>query len=308
MRLLQGSWLRRHPPRWAAFGLGAWLLFTGFAKLLDPVGFAAVIEGYGIVGGAALTRGLAWGFISVEIALGGLLALGVARPAALSGAVALLALFSAVTARAWLLGKVHDCGCFGPLLERTPGQTLAQDLVLLAVAGAAFAGAAERPAPAAWRRRLAAVVALAAAVAPPVAAVLAAPLAEGATTGALGVEPHLPWDPPDPVLFAFLDPLAAGAPARALNALAAAGVPVVALTSEQPEAIEAFRWSAGPAFEIVAVPRRLLRRLSNDRAGAFLVRSGVVQAVWRGRIPAADELGDRGRSVSGLASPKERRG
>src|SRR3990172_6853497 len=119
---LQSAWLRYRLPRWAAPGLGAWFLFTGFAKLLDPIGFAAVIEGYEVVGGAGLTRLLAWGIISVEICLGACLLLGVVRTAALAGVAFLQTFFSVLTARAWILGKVHDCGCFGPLLERTPGQ------------------------------------------------------------------------------------------------------------------------------------------------------------------------------------------
>jgi hypothetical protein len=305
---LQNAWLRHRLPRWAALGLGGWFLLTGCAKLLDPIGFAAVIEGYEVVGGAGLTRLLSWGFISLEISLGACLLLGVARTAALAGVAFLLALFSTVTARAWILGKVHDCGCFGPLLERTPGQTLVQDLVLLAVTGAAFLGGVGPAAPALWRRRLAAVLALAGAAAPPVVAALSAPLAEGATIRTLGVEAYLPWDPPDPALFAFLDPLAAGAPARALDTLAGAGIGVVALTSEEAEGIEAFRWSSGPSFDIVTVPRRLLRRLSNDRGGAFWVCQGVVRAVWRDRIPAASEIPADGRSMSVSSTPWETRG
>jgi hypothetical protein len=110
------------------------------------------------------------------------------------------------------------------------------------------------------------------------------------------------------VLFAFLDPLAAGAEARALEALAGTGIGVVALTSAEAEGIEAFRWSSGPSFEIITIPRRLLRRLSDDRAGAFLVQGGVVRSVWRDRLPAAGEIPAVGRGRSEISIPWEKRG
>lgn len=302
-----GSGWKSRLGRAAALALGVWFLVTGVAKTLDPVGFAAVIEDYGIVTGAAATRLLAWGIITGEIAVGSCLLLAVARRAALGAATGMLVVFTLATARAWASGQLHDCGCFGPLLERTPGQTLVQDLILIAIAALAFLG---RPAPAeqggGWRPALALAVALGGVLAPPVVARFAPPLEQGETLESLGLDTHLPWNPPARSVFAFLDPLRTGAETRALDALAGSGLPAVALCTVGTEAIEAFRWAAGPSFEIVSVPRKLYRRLSDDRPGAFLVVDGRVADVWRGRLPAPEEaLAAAGGVQAGMMGEEE---
>lgn len=279
-----------------AIFLGGWFLLTGAAKALDPVGFAAVIEGYGILTGVRLTRMLAWGIITAEISVGACLLLGVARRAALAAAGAMLLIFTAATARAWASGAVHDCGCFGPLLERTPGQTLVQDLILLAVVTWALMSRAPLQPARRWRTALAGAAALAGILAPPAVAGLAPPLAEGRTLTELGIEAYLPLDPEPRTLFGFLEPLAPGSGSRALDAVARSGVRVLALSSADAEAIETFRWTAGPSFDIITVPRKLLRRLSDDRGGAFLLLDGRVADIWRDRVPGADEVNSGGSS------------
>ncbi len=266
--------------------LGAWFLFTGAAKTFDPMGFAAVIEEYGILTDALATRAAAWGIIAAEVAAGACLLLGVGRRVSLAAVGAMLVVFTAATGRAWAAGHVHDCGCFGPLLERTPGQTLVQDLILVGVLGAALLEPrAVSARPAGWRARLALGVSLTGLIAPPAVARFAPPLRDGATLQALGLDAHLPWDPAGEIVFGFLEPLGSRRDLQRLNALVRAGTPVVALTTASVEQIEIFRWTAGPSFEIVSVPRKLLRRLSGDRSGAFRARHGRVEGVWLGRVP-----------------------
>lgn len=267
------------------------LLVAAGAKALDPVGFAAGIEEYGIIRGALPTRLLATALITAEAGLGACLLLGVWYRRALAAATLMLLIFGAVIGWAWASGQQHGCGCFGSLVERTPSQALAEDGGFLILAALGFAW---RPAAAtargAWRARAALGAALAGAVVPPMATRFLPPLAEGKSLKALGVEAYLPWEPPPRALYGFLEPLRQGPEAAALEALARDGVEVVALCSAEAEEIEAFRWSAGPSYQIVTVPRSVVRRLSGDRPGAFLIRDGNVQAVWRRQIPQPGKL------------------
>jgi len=261
------------------------------AKAIDPVGFAASIEEYGIIRGALPTRLLAAALIAAEAALGACLLLGVWYRRALAAATLMLLIFGIVIGWAWASGQQHGCGCFGSLVERTPSQALAEDggFLILAVLGFAWRPAAAT-APGTWRARATLGAALAGAVAPAMATRFLPPLAEGKSLKALGIEAYLPWDPPPQALYGFLEPLQQGPEAAALEALARDGVQVVALSSAELEQIEAFRWKAGPSYQIVTVPRSIVRRLSGDGPGAFLIRDGSVQAVWRRQIPRPGKL------------------
>ncbi|MEE9219601.1 MAG: MauE/DoxX family redox-associated membrane protein [Acidobacteriota bacterium] len=276
----------------AAPVLGVLFLIASATKAPDPVGFAAQIEAYGIFSGVWITRLLAWAIIAAEAVVGACLLLGLARRKALAAAGAMLVVFTAGTAWAWARGLEHSCGCFGSLLERTPGETLVEDFILLGLVGVAFFHRAPgTAAPARWR--LVAVLALGAAgvLTPPAAARLAPLVAEGKTFSELGLDSFLPWEPMQYTLYAFLEPLQEGAQVRALDLLSRRGsTPVVGLSSADVEQIEAFRWRAGISFEIVNVSRTLLRRLSNDRPGAFLVVNGKVQKLWQGKLPQPGEL------------------
>ena len=92
--------------------LGAVFLWAGIVKARDPVTFSWDIEGYGVIWGPAaalVALYLPW----LEIITGGALVLGRPGRGALIVAAALLGIFLAALAQAWLRGLDVQCGCFG---------------------------------------------------------------------------------------------------------------------------------------------------------------------------------------------------
>jgi len=277
----------RHITWLLAPALGLFFLVAVAAKALDPVAFAAQVEAYEIVSGAGLTRALAWTIIAAECVLAACLLAGVQRRRALLGGGVLLALFAAVSAWAWVQGQQHACGCFGTFVERTPAETFFEDLVLLACVGLALSyRPATAHAPAGWQRLLTVSLAVLAFSVPPLVGRLDPALDIGKSISDLGLEAYLASEPDSRTIYAFLEPLNTGPDYDTLQALAYGGASVVALSTADSEEIEAFRWKSGPAFDIVNVSGVTLRRLSQDRPGAFLVKEGRVSAIWRDRIPA----------------------
>jgi len=274
--------------RLLAPAIGLFFVVAAASKALDPVAFAGQIEAYELVSGAALTRAMAWFFIGVETVVGACLLFGVQRRAALLAAAAMLGLFTGVTGWAWARGQQHACGCFGALVERTPAQTFFEDLILLACIGLALRyRPGSRREPAVWRRWAVVSVAILGIVIPPVIGAYSPALHEGESLFELGLETYLPSVSDARTIYAFLEPLGTGPDYQDLQELAYSGIPVVGLCSAAEEEIEAFRWNAGPAFEVVSVSGPTLRRLSQDRRGAFLVEHKRVTQIWRGRIPEA---------------------
>ena len=294
--------LALHAGRLLAPALGLFFMFAAASKALDPVAFAGQIEAYELVTGAALTRALAWFFIGLETVVGACLLFGVQRRPALLAAAAMLFLFTGVAGWAWARGQQHACGCFGTLVERTPAQTLFEDLVLLACVGLGlWYRPGSRRALAVWRRWAVGSVVILGMVIPPVIGAYSPALNEGKSLSDLGLEAYLPSEPDARTIYAFLEPLGTGSDYQVLQELAYSGVRVVGLCSAEEEEIEAFRWSAGPAFEVVSVSGPTLRRLSQDRRGAFLVEHEKVTQIWRGEIP---DTRDPSRGVAAQAPPQ----
>ena len=124
------------------------LLYAVYAKLdnpagaftsLDPLRWKLAVAAFGIaianyqVLPVSVTEGVAYVVISVEFLLGLWLITGVGLRWAAAGTSALLAFFYALMTRAYLLGMVIDCGCFGPG-DRLGPKSLARDAALLALA------------------------------------------------------------------------------------------------------------------------------------------------------------------------------
>jgi uncharacterized membrane protein YphA (DoxX/SURF4 family) len=117
---------------------GIWLV-SGGVKLADRIGTAVAVDAYDVLP----TR-----FVPVvasvlplfEIALGVLLLVGVGTRVAAVVSAALLVVFLAGLAQAWIRGLSIDCGCFGGGGAVAPGETqygleLVRDLGFLALAG-----------------------------------------------------------------------------------------------------------------------------------------------------------------------------
>ena len=116
--------------------LGGVLLFAGWAKALDPDAFTQQIrdEGLEILLPAAAIALLA---LAIEFFLGSALMLGVRSRLILWPSTALVAFFIFLTGRTYW-NSLHgieppssSCGCFGRMVERTPGEAFWQDLLLL---------------------------------------------------------------------------------------------------------------------------------------------------------------------------------
>ena len=69
----------------------------------------------------------------IEFVLGWALLLNWYPRLCLPVAMVLMAAFTALTAKAWYMGASIDCGCFGALLERSPGEAAIEDGAMLVV-------------------------------------------------------------------------------------------------------------------------------------------------------------------------------
>lgn len=138
--------LVRNIARWL---VGLLFLFSGFVKLVDPIGTAIKMEEYFLVfrdysllsWAEALTPYalfLAVLMIVLEIVLGvSLLCLFRIRTTAWLLLLIIL-YFTALTGFSAFTGKVTDCGCFGDAMPLTPHQSFYKDLVLLVLIGIIF--------------------------------------------------------------------------------------------------------------------------------------------------------------------------
>ena len=118
--------------------LAAVWLVSGGMKLADPLQAAVAVDAYRVLP-AALVPVVAAVLPLLELALGGLLLLGIGtRLAAVVSGVLLLG-FVAGLVQAWARGLSIDCGCFGGGGPVPPGEeqyplTLLRDLGFLALA------------------------------------------------------------------------------------------------------------------------------------------------------------------------------
>ena len=309
------------PPRWqraagVAGGvfLGGVLLVAAWAKALDPAAFADQItsEGLDFLLPAAAVAAIA---LALEVGLGGALVLGIRRRWNLLPAAGLVVFFLFLTGRAYArhLQGIEptgaSCGCFGNLIQRTPGEAFWGDALLMVPALLlAFVALDRGPWP---RVRLAAVAALTAAA---VALAWKAPdlplddlatrLRPGVDPGTLcagaaddglevcldGILPELA-DGEHVVILADVTGEAFGTSVERLNEYhwAGSGPGLWVLTGNTEEELFGFRFGTGPAFELRETPPALLRPLYRTLPRSFLVRGGRVVETWAG-LPPLDEL------------------
>jgi hypothetical protein len=131
---------RSWTPRLLSGAVGLILLAAAFLKAMDMELFIRQMRDYGIIYERVILVVSAWGMIVVECGLGvGLLVLY--RPRVTLPMAALLFLvFAGATGWAWLTAATEHCGCYGPWLQLTPGQALAENLILLAAIALAWRG------------------------------------------------------------------------------------------------------------------------------------------------------------------------
>ncbi len=122
----------------ARFFVGAMFVFSGFVKLVDPIGSQYKFEEYFSpdVLDIAFLIPYALPFsvvlILAEIILGVLLLVGLKPKLVLQSILALTTLFLFLTWYSAFYDKVTDCGCFGDAIKLSPWETFYKNIVLIA--------------------------------------------------------------------------------------------------------------------------------------------------------------------------------
>ncbi len=132
--------LQARVSRIAGIILGLAMLVAGFFKAIDPWTFLGSLPAYGVP--EILHYPIVIALPALEVALGVMLIAGWQLRWAGIVSIALIAVFSAAIAYGWSLGDLEECGCFGPFIQRSPGQALLQDLGLLILAVLVVSGPA----------------------------------------------------------------------------------------------------------------------------------------------------------------------
>jgi hypothetical protein len=305
--------------------LGLVLLAAAALKALDPVAFAEEIAHQGVAFGVAPSLAALAG-LAIEAGLGAALLVNLRRTPLLAAATLLVAFFLFLTGRgAWRAARgIADpagaCGCFGALVDRTPGEALVQDLLLLvpalALAWCGRPGARELP-----RARAAIAFAFAAAIPGFALAAPRLPLDDWATRLRPGVAlaglcagrdaqriclghvvPELTSGAHLVVLADVRDGGFERLAAR-LNRYAKSGAepPLTVLADLTLEERQALFWRIGPAFALHEVPRALLRPLYRTLPRAFRLEDGKVTATWRALPESIPEAPGASSSTGGTA-------
>lgn len=304
----------------AAVFLGALYLVAVYAKVIAPGAFMdqIAIEGLDFLLGAATVAYLA---LALEAGLGVGLLLNLRRLWLLVPTALLTLFFLALNLRAFWLDaqglreETAGCGCFGNLVERTPGEALVQDLLLLGVPTVlVFLG---RPRGGRRFPPLRTALVLLAAVAAPLFAWkapdlplddLATRLKPGVEVAALcageggervcldtlvpeiaeGTDLVVIADPTDEAFTAEVERLND----YATRARSTGEPPLTVLADVTPEEQRAFFWQYGPVFEVKEVPAALLAPLYRTLPRSFRAEDGTVTETWAGLPPL--EGGDGG--------------
>jgi len=293
---------------------GLVLLVAAYAKAIDPDGFAESIRAHGLDVGLP-SNVLALIAIAVEVGLGVALVLTMRHRPLLLAASALTLFFLFLTGKAYvraLQGIVDDtpsCGCFGNLIQRTPGQAFWQDVLLLVPP---LALAWLRPTPGPWWRvsRPAAFTLVGTGACAAAFALLAPGLPldtlatrlsegmkfDGICAGADGKAPCLKDVLPivrqgrHVVVIADLEDKEFRAQVNEINsyALDEIGPTLWVLTSAVPAAISKFSLTTGASFTVISAPATLVRPLYRRLPRSFLVEDGTIRRTWSGLPPFTD--------------------
>lgn len=117
--------------------VGVLFIFSGFVKMVDPVGFSYKLQEYfgpnvfnlEFLVPYALVIGII--LVIFELLLGVMLLLGYAPKFTRWALLILIIFFTFLTFYSAFFDKVKDCGCFGDAIKLTPWQSFYKDLILL---------------------------------------------------------------------------------------------------------------------------------------------------------------------------------
>lgn len=287
------TWFRKLAP----IILGLLFVVAGGSKVLDPRSFITSLASYGVP--EALRYPLAMVLPGVELVLGFVLLLRWQVRTAAAATAGLMVVFLVAIAWGWSSGTLEECGCFGPFLERTPGEAFAIDLVYLAMAiGLFVVSPATKFVTNTWRSGALAAMTLGA-IALTMVAYNAGPGGLGATTtigdavvaGAdLSTGEHLLY------LFHHECPHCADNSPKVANYARDPDLPpVTGLTYNTAQVfIDRYAERYGFDFAIQSLAPRNFARITGDGSVPQLVwlRDGAIQRTWMGTLPESRELGD----------------
>lgn len=116
--------------------LGATFVFSGFTKVVDPMGFAYKLQDYFAAFSMSWLNvfaiALAVIISALELFIGLLLLLDELRPFAVWGAAGFMLFFTPLTLYLAIANPVSDCGCFGDALILSNWETFGKNVLLLA--------------------------------------------------------------------------------------------------------------------------------------------------------------------------------
>ena len=139
--------------------MGAVFLVAGLTKIWDPVLFfwEAMPHIQFFTGSANWEHIATWALLlgPLECAVGLALLVDWKPRLALPVGVVLMAFFIFLVALAWHRGTAENCGCFGTLVKRSPGEALIEDIAMLGLLLFSWWGLRRRKAvQRAWHRRV----------------------------------------------------------------------------------------------------------------------------------------------------------
>ena len=124
------------------FSYGAFLIFSGMVKILDPLGFSYKLQEYFEVFGLEwfipLTLSLSICICLFEIFIGFFLVYGIYIKQVLWSNLVLMIGFTFLTFYSAYFNAVTDCGCFGDFMKLEPWFSFQKDIVLLIVSVVLF--------------------------------------------------------------------------------------------------------------------------------------------------------------------------
>ncbi|MBM3287546.1 MAG: hypothetical protein FJY88_09405, partial [Candidatus Eisenbacteria bacterium] len=266
-------------------------------KGLDPALFADQIGAYKLTP-SSWSLPLAYLFVAVEAVIGLGLLLRIRPGMTHLAFIALMLGFIGATAIAWISGNTKECGCFGRVANRGPGNVIVEDSLLIGVSAAAalLLRGARTPRPSI----------LIGAILLPIAIVFTAlgsrlP-ADGFVTGiraGASLEDLPVEDLPGSLMEGWqllalvkedCPPCKEAIPR--LNGLARdrKDIRITAVFSGSRQQASAWRLENLPAFRVAYASPRGLRAYYRSLPSCFLIREGRVVEAWWGRIPEAAEV------------------
>ncbi len=307
--------------------LGLAMLVAGIFKAIDPWTFIGSLPAYGVP--EILHYPIVIALPALEIALGVMLIAGWQLRWAGIASVVLIVVFGAAIAYGWGLGDLEECGCFGPFVQRSPGQALLQDfgLLILALLAVATPAASMRP----LTRQQLGVIGVVAVVALSISAAAMARDTSTVSSEVTEMAQLIPGEQParasDPTDFMARPKPSDLAPDELdlenreylvymfhprCEHCQTAG-PVIATYFDHfslpslvgftfdavPAEVDEYKAKLAVSFPVYQLPSRAFVQFTGDGAVPQLayVRKGEIVRVWRGIPPTAEQLRDYVESV-----------